>query len=192
MNETIDYYNQNAEEYFNKTVNVSMQSIYEQFEAYLKPGDKVLDLGCGSGRDSKYFLSRGYEVVSVDGSIEMCRLAGEYLNKEVRNISINELDYVDEFNAVWACASLLHVDMEAINDILHQIKKSLKEKGVLYASWKYGDGVRIDNQKYYADYDEERIKKLFSSASLYVHRMWISDDNLVRDSKWLNVICVNK
>ena len=183
MNETIDYYNQNAEEYFNKTVNVSMQSIYEQFEAYLKPGDKVLDLGCGSGRDSKYFLSRGYEVVSVDGSIEMCRLAGEYLNKEVRNISINELDYVDEFNAVWACASLLHVDMEAINDILHQIKKSLKEKGVLYASWKYGDGVRIDNQKYYADYDEERIKKLFSSASLYVHRMWISDDNLVRDSK---------
>ena len=192
MNETIDYYNQNAEEYFNKTVNVSMQSIYEQFEAYLKPGDKVLDLGCGSGRDSKYFLSRGYEVVSVDGSIEMCRLAGEYLNKEVRNISINELDYVDEFNAVWACASLLHVDMEAINDILHQIKKSFKEKGVLYASWKYGDGVRIDNQKYYADYDEERIKKLFSSASLYVHRMWISDDNLVRDSKWLNVICVNK
>lgn len=74
MNQTITYYNQNAEEYFNKTVNVSMQALYDQFEAYLNPGDKILDLGCGSGRDSKYFLSKGYEVVSVDGSIEMCRL----------------------------------------------------------------------------------------------------------------------
>ncbi len=92
MNDTISYYNQNAEEYFNKTVNVSMQELYDQFEAYLKPGDKILDLGCGSGRDSRYFLSKGYDVVSVDGSKAMCNLAETYIGKKVRNITFEKLD----------------------------------------------------------------------------------------------------
>ncbi len=71
MNETITFYNQNAEDYFNKAVNVSMQELYDQFEVYLKPGDKILDLGCGSGRDFRYLLLKEYDVVSVDGSKEM-------------------------------------------------------------------------------------------------------------------------
>lgn len=145
MNETITYYNQNAEEYFNKTVNVSMQELYDQFEAYLKPGDRILDLGCGSGRDSRYFLSRGYDVVSVDGSKEMCRLAEKYIGRDVRNITFAELDYNNEFDAVWACASLLHVDSDKLFEVFSRIKKSLKDKGVIYASWKYGHKERIYN-----------------------------------------------
>ncbi len=188
MNETITYYNQNAEEYFNKTVNVSMQESYDQFEAYLKPGDKILDLGCGSGRDSRYFLSKGYDVVSVDGSKAMCNLAETYIGKKVRNITFEKLDYDNEFDAVWACASLVHVDIGKITDVLFRIQRALKKKGILYASWKYGKGERIENQKYYADYDEESINNLFSDASIKVAKIWISDDNLIRASKWLNVI----
>ena len=188
MNETITYYNQNAEEYFNKTVNVSMQESYDQFEAYLKPGDKILDLGCGSGRDSRYFLSKGYDVVSVDGSKEMCRLAGNYIGRDVCNITFEELDYNNEFNAVWACASLVHVEIGEITGVLCKIQKLLKKKGILYASWKYGTGERIDNQKYYADYDEKGINELFSATSIKLIRKWVSEDSLIRSSKWLNVI----
>lgn len=61
-----------------------MQELYDQFEAYLKSGDKILDIGCGSGRDSRYFLSRGYDVVPVDGSMELCLLAGNYIGMDVR------------------------------------------------------------------------------------------------------------
>ena len=188
MNETITYYNQNAEEYFNNTVNVSMQELYDHFEAYLKPGDKILDLGCGSGRDSRYFLSKGYDVVSVDGSKAMCNLAETYIGKKVRNITFEKMDYDNEFDAVWACASLVHVDIGKITDVLFRIQRALKKKGILYASWKYGKGERIENQKYYADYDEKSINNLFSDASIKVAKIWISDDNLIRASKWLNVI----
>lgn len=188
MNETITYYNQNAEEYFDKIVNVSMQELYDQFEVYLKPGDKILDLGCGSGRDSKYFLSKGYDVISVDGSKAMCNLAGAYIGREVRNITFEKINYDNEFDAVWACASLVHVDVGEMTDVLIRIQKALKNKGVLYASWKYGKGERIDNRKYYADYDEESINDLFSDVSMKVEKIWISDDNLIRTSKWLNVI----
>lgn len=82
-----------------------MQELYDQFEAYLKSEDKILDLGCGSGRDSRYFLSRGYDIVPVDGSMELCLLAGNYNGMDVRNITYEELDYNNEFDALWACAS---------------------------------------------------------------------------------------
>lgn len=188
MNQTITYYNQNAEEYFNKTVNVSMQALYDQFEAYLNPGDKILDLGCGSGRDSKYFLSKGYEVVSVDGSIEMCRLAAKYLCKEARNITFNELDYVDEFNAVWACASLLHVDSGELLEVFARIRKALRDKGLIYASWKYGYMEYINNGKYYTDLNENSLVELFDSSSFSIEKLWITEDNLLRGEKWINII----
>lgn len=159
MDATISYYNQNALEYFVKTVNVPMQNLYDKFEIYLKSGDKILDLGCGSGRDSKYFLSKGYDVVSVDGSIEICRLAEKYIGKYVRNIFFDELDYVNEFDAVWASASLLHVDSKEMKDVLYRIKSALKKNGLMYASWKYGQGEKVDSLRYYVDFDEYAIKK---------------------------------
>ena len=165
MDATISYYNQNALEYFVKTVNVPMQNLYDKFEIYLKSGDKILDLGCGSGRDSKYFLSKGYDVVSVDGSIEICRLAEKYIGKYVRNIFFDELDYVNEFDAVWASASLLHVDSKEMKDVLYRIKSALKKNGLMYASWKYGQGEKVDSLRYYVDFDEYAICLLYTSPS---------------------------
>ena len=188
MNEAITYYNQNAEEYFNNTVNVSMQELYDQFEAYLKSGDKILDLGCGSGRDSRYFLSRGYDVVPVDGSKELCLLAGNYIGMDVRNITYEELDYNNEFDAVWACASLLHVESDKLFDVFSRIKTSLKDKGVIYASWKYGHKERIDNGKLYFDLNEKTLAELFDSFSFSIEKMWISEDKLFRGEQWINVI----
>ena len=83
-NKTIDYYNQNAEEYCQSTKDADMSACYQMFEKCLQPGAKILDLGCGSGRDSKYFLSRGYDVTSVDGSEEICKYSSEYLQRPVQ------------------------------------------------------------------------------------------------------------
>ena len=169
-------------------VNVPMQNLYDKFEIYLKSGDKILDLGCGSGRDSKYFLSKGYDVVSVDGSIEICRLAEKYIGKYVRNIFFDELDYVNEFDAVWASASLLHVDSKEMKDVLYRIKSALKKNGLMYASWKYGQGEKVDSLRYYVDFDEYAIKKILSIVSIEIQSIWITEDKLLRGCKWLNVI----
>lgn len=188
MNETIAYYNQNAEDYFNKTVNVSMQEMYDQFEAYLNSGDKILDLGCGSGRDSKYFLSKGYDVISVDGSKELCYLAEKYIGRNVINISFEELDYINEFDAVWACASLLHVNSNELLEAFTRIRNSLKDKGLIYASWKYGNNERINNGKHYIDLNEQSLTELFDSFSFSIEKLWITDDNLLRGERWINII----
>lgn len=188
MNKTITYYNQNAEEYFNNTVNVSMQELYDQFEAYLKPGDKILDLGCGSGRDSRYFLSKGYDVVSVDGSKEMCRLAEKYIGRDVRNITFAELDYNNEFDAVWASASLLHISKNNLPEILRKIYCALMSHGIIYSSWKYGGEDRIINGIPYYNYREESIFSEFDSMSFNIESSWLTGDNMGRRDKWINII----
>ena len=188
MNDTITYYNQNAEEYFNNTVNVSMQELYDQFEAYLKPGNKILNLGCGSGRDSRYFLSKGYDVVSVDESKEMCRLAEKYIGRGVRNITFAELDYNNEFDAVWASASLLHISKNNLPEILRKIYCALMSHGIIYSSWKYSGEDRIINGILYYNYREESIFSEFDSMSFNIESSWLTGDNMGRRDKWINII----
>lgn len=80
---TLEYYNKNAKLYCEQTVVGNMKEKYERFLKHLKHNAYILDFGCGSGRDSKYFLEKGYKVKAIDGSIEMCKLASKYINQKV-------------------------------------------------------------------------------------------------------------
>lgn len=147
--DTLDYYNLNAYDYFNNSLDADMSEVYKRFLFYLKENDLILDFGCGSGRDSKYFLDNGYNVDSVDGSLELCNLATKYLNKEVICMKFEDLDVVDKYYGVWACSSLLHVKKEELKNILVKIRNSLKLNGILYVSLKNGSGEEIINGRYF-------------------------------------------
>jgi len=86
-----------------------MKEYYELFESYLKPNCKILDVCFGSGRDSLSFKSKGYEVVSIDPIKEFCDNAKSIGLDNVIQMSIEDIDYYNEFDAIWACASLLHL-----------------------------------------------------------------------------------
>ncbi len=188
MNLTIDYYNRNAEEYCEKTLKIPMQSIYDRFESYLKPGDRLLDLGCGSGRDSMYFLSRGFDVVAVDGAMEICKIAEKNIGKKVRTIQFEELDYTNEFDAIWASASLLHVNRDELDFVVERILLALRQGGVLYASWKSGTTDRSVDGKNYTDMTEKDVAELFVKFDVDVLETWVSCDLLSRGNEWINVI----
>ena len=147
--DTLDYYKLNAYDYFNNSLDADMSEVYKRFLFYLKENDLILDFGCGSGRDSKYFLDNGYNVDSVDGSLELCNLATKYLNKEVICMKFEDLDVVDKYYGVWACSSLLHVKKEELKNILVKIRNSLKLNGILYVSLKNGSGEEIINGRYF-------------------------------------------
>ena len=75
MNKTLEYYNENADKFILGTLNVDMMTIQKKFISYIPKNGKVLDLGCGSGRDSLFFKTLGYNVTAIDGSAELCRPA---------------------------------------------------------------------------------------------------------------------
>lgn len=105
---TKQYYIDNAETFFNTTVNVDMSQQYKGFIKYLS-GNYIIDLGCGSGRDSKYFKDLNYEVISIDNNIYFKDLAKEKLNVDITITNMQDINY-SNIDGVWACASLLHLN----------------------------------------------------------------------------------
>lgn len=189
---TLDYYNQNAKEYFNKTINADMSEAYEKFVKYLPTEGKILDVGSGSGRDTLAFQVMGYEVEALDGSEEMCKTTEMLTGIKVRCICFDEIDYDSEFDGIWACASLLHVSKAKTNDVLVKIKDSLVDGGIFYASYKYGnDELEIDS-KYYNNYTEAKLKELMEVIGFQTLEIWSSSDKLKREDRWINIICRKK
>lgn len=187
--DTIEYYNTHADEYCAETRDVNMSGLYAEFGKYLKPGCKILDLGCGSGRDSKYFYDKGYQVVAVDPSIEMCKKIRELVPIDVLEMRAEDLKFENEFDAVWACASLLHINRKYMPLTLDKILKSLKSKGVLYASWKTGNDELTQSYRMFTNYSKEEVIDLFeASMSSLIVELWITQDSIKRNISWTNVI----
>jgi SAM-dependent methyltransferase len=189
-NSTIKYYSDNAESFLANTVNVDMSKHHAQFEKYLKPSGRILDLGCGSGRDSLHFLKQGYSVVSVDGSIEMCKAASKLTGQEARWIMFDQLDYVNEFDGIWACASLLHVSRDAMVNVLYLVKRALKDNGTLYLSYKYGNTQREKDGRLFSDYTEETVRELLNEVGGFkIKEIWCTEDvRPDRNEKWVNTV----
>ena len=193
MNKNIEYYNENAEEFYNSTVNTDMSNLYADFLSRILPGGVILDAGCGSGRDSKYFLEHGFEVVAFDASSEMCNRASKLLNRKVLNLRFDEIDFENCFDGIWACASLLHVPPADMSDTLLKLKKSLKKNGIFYASFKSGIGVTDKVSRSFTNYDEKSIKELFNEAGFEVLDIKSTHDNRPgrEEEAWTNIIVRN-
>lgn len=192
MSKTIEYYDSNADGYYDSTVNLDMSAQYSMFEKRLYAGAHILDLGCGSGRDAKYFLDQGYEVTAIDGSEKLCEKASALTGLKVRNILFQDLDYIEEFDGVWACASLVHVSSEELPEAFKKIGASLKDGGILYMSFKMGDFSGERDGRYYTDLTEESITKTINMIPEFsVQETAISDD--VRegvDDQWISLIVI--
>lgn len=190
-NETLEYYNTNAVNFVHGTVNVDFGETQERFLKHIPPRGRILDFGCGSGRDAKYFHDRGFEVDAVDGSEELCKLACEYTGLNVKQMLFSELAAVEEYDGIWACASILHLSSSELRDVFLKMIKALKNGGIIYASFKYGEYEGIRNGRYFTDFTEIAFEKYIADiANIKMVDMWITGD--VRqgrgDEKWLNLI----
>lgn len=191
MTNTIKYYDKHALKFICSTKSVDFQMIQTQFLNMLSIRSSILDFGCGSGRDTKYFLSQGYQVDAIDGSSEICRLASEYTGITVRHMLFQELAAENIYDGIWACSSILHLPYDELKDVLVRMSHALKPNGVAYTSFKYGTFEGERNGRYFTDMTEEKMEKLLGETAVFhTEEQWISTD--VRpgreDERWLNII----
>ena len=188
---TLDYYNSKAKDFVSDTVDVAFTDIQDIFLEYIPVGGRILDFGCGSGRDTKYFLSKGYDVDATDGSEELCKIASEYVGIEVKQMLFQELDEVEVYDGIWACASILHVEKKQLPDIMKKIAIATKTGGVVYTSFKYGDFEGIRNGRFFSYLTEESFGELLEVVpELVVEKLWISADVRAErgEERWLNIV----
>lgn len=177
--DSIEYYNTHANEYFQKTVDIDMQNHWDAFISLLPEGASILDLGCGSGRDSAYFLSCGYDVTMLDASYEMCKLAHIHTGHEVLNLLYEDMDFYDVFDGIWACASLVHIPRNRIDGILQKIIQALKINGIMYMSFHYGEFEGIRDGRYFTDYRGRMLRELIMRQA----NAELVDMQICKDSK---------
>ena len=187
-NQTIRYYDENAIAFVAGTENADMRECRERFLRYLKHGQRILDAGCGSGRDVIAFREAGYKVEAFDASAELCRIASEKTGIEVRKLRFEELEGEDTYDGIWACASLLHVKPGDLPDVLMRLHKLLKPEGILYASFKYGTGERQNDGRYFHDLTESECEKLLAGAGFSTKEILVTGDVRAgrQDEKWVN------
>lgn len=190
-NITIDYYNQHAAAFVSGTGDIVFSDIQERFLAYLPYKAKILDFGCGSGRDTQYFLNKGYSVDATDGSEELCRFASEVTGTKVKQMLFSELDSKECYDGIWACSSILHLPKSELTEVLHKMIRATKMQGYIYTSFKYSEFEGYRGERYFTDFTEITFQEyLRNFPNLQLIEYWISGD--VRpgrsNEKWLNLI----
>lgn len=130
------------------------------------PGAKVLELGCGGGRDAEQMLRRGIDVTPTDGSAGLAAQAQARLGRPVQVLRFEDLDAMDAYDGVWANACLLHVPLAALPGVLGLVHRALKPGGVLRASFKGGEGDGRDSMGRYFNFPTARgLRAAFEAAA---------------------------
>lgn len=195
IDKTLIYYNLNAQIFAESTTTVDFSNIQNKFLDKITVGTSILDFGCGSGRDSKYFLDHGYTVEAIDGSEELCKFASTYTGIPVKHMLFQDLQEVDKYDAIWACSSILHLPYAELMDVMKKMVIALKDNGLIYTSFKYGTFEGVRNGRYFIDMTEDSLEKLLQDVGgLEVEETWITSD--VRpgrgEEKWLNLFLRKK
>ena len=188
---TIGYYNEHADQFTASTVGVEFSAMQERFASMLPPGASVLDFGCGSGRDAKSFVERGFRVAATDGSSALCRIASELTGLKVRNELFQDLSDIAEYDGIWACSSILHLPKGELARVFPKMLRALKPGGVIYASFKYGTFEGYRHGRYFTDFTEGSFRAFMREIDgARIVEQWVSGD--VRpgrgDEKWLNLL----
>lgn len=195
IDKTLKYYNENAQSFASGTVSVKFTEVQDKFLEKLNPDAYILDFGCGAGRDTKYFLSRGYQIDAIDGSEQLCRIASKYTGIKVRQMLFQELDEKEKYDGIWACASILHLPKKQLREVLKNMYAALKSEGWIYTSFKHGKFEGERNGRYFTDFTTDTFKEFIHDMhGLKIEEHWITGDARPGrgEEKWLNLLLQKK
>jgi len=189
---SIEFYEQNAEDFFRRSVDADMAAGWQAFAANLKPGDRVLDAGCGSGRDALALRRLGFDVTAIEASSKLAALARVHTGLPVQVMTFDEIAWHEAFEGVWACASLLHVARADLPAVVGRIRGALVPGGVWWMSFKYGTEERQTPGRRFTDLDETGAGALLAQVGgLDLISMEVTEDARAdrAGERWLSVLC---
>ena len=187
MNSTIQYYNEHAEEYFKETIDINIEDFRKKFISLLPKNAKIIDIGCGSGRDVKAFSEMGYNAIGLDIAENLSATAKQHLNIDIIYENMINWKSSEPFDGMWCCGSLLHLHDDELQSFLQNLKYNLKQDGIIFVSVKEGipTGINKDG-RYFHNYTQNEICDILNKAGLEIIDIEITKDLLKRyNFQWL-------
>jgi len=178
-NTSIAYYDEKADEYYRKTHRIDMTDVYQKFKEVLPSETQrfILDAGCGTGRDTRYFIKSGFRVKSFDASEQMVRYCNMYPFAFCEQRTFSDVNELEAFHGVWACASLLHLDSDDFYGALTKLVYALKPLGALYFSIKARPEVEShskDGREFFY-YNREKVENFLEGLGMERISIWNND-----------------
>lgn len=191
---SVTFYDQNAKAFFDSTKDVDVSSLMSHFLPLIPRQGHILDAGCGSGRDSKFFKQSGYRVCAIDASEKLAVIATSHIGQAVEVSTFVEFQPPYKFDGIWACASLLHIPSPDLPHNFSHLCSLLVKGGIFYCSFKYGTQDTQRDGRYFTDCDENRLKHFVRGINVEIDKMWRTVDLRPGREKeqWLNAILIKK
>ena len=197
VSKTIRTYEETAEDFYKDHSDISeIKNIADFFIKNLK-GKKILDVGCGPGRDAKYFSEKGLDITGIDLTKKFIEMASKnapkarFIRMDMRKIDFSP----NTFDGIWSCASFLHLPKSEAKSTLREFRRILKPRALLYISIKEGDKekfVKKDEYKGYtklfAFYSKKELKNLIKSSKFNILKIIINRKKDV----WINVFAIKQ
>jgi SAM-dependent methyltransferase len=177
---TMAYYERNWETYVAKTKDVDMSDILDRFVGHLPKGGHVLDVGAGAGRDSQALMARGFNVVAIEPAPKLASHLRGITGLAVVERKAEEVEDIECYDGVWACASLLHLDDKRLNIAMNRLCLSLKPGGTIYVSFAIGSRqTTASDGRFFHDMNDDDLALLAVRHDLTPLESWHSDSKLV-------------
>ena len=193
VKKAIETYNKYARVYADRHINKVLQFQLNDFISKL-PGKKVLDIGCGAGRDVQYFKEEGLDVIGIDISDGLLEEAKQrfpdckFEKMDMLNLKLLE----SSFDGAWVMASLADIPKKDVLNALENIRKVLNANGVVYIAVKEGDGEQLIEKKqyensprFYSFYRKQELEDYLKKANFNVIASTVSDDE---GTRWVEVM----
>ncbi|NQV09486.1 class I SAM-dependent methyltransferase [Candidatus Woesearchaeota archaeon] len=188
---TIGFYNEYAKQYSEYTFPKLFQYQLNQFVSFLN-GKKVLDAGCGAGRDVEYLTEEKLDVIGIDISDNMLKEA----RKRVKGAKFKKMDLLDiklkpkSFDGVWCSATLLHFRKRDAPKVLKNFHNVLKKDGVVYISAKEGEGEKVLDSgfikapRFFSFYKQVELEILVEENGFEIITSY---SEKAEETNWLNI-----
>jgi SAM-dependent methyltransferase len=188
--DTLAYYEANASAYVAQTRDVPMGAQQDRFLSRLAPGARILDTGCGSGRDTAAFRARGFVVDAIDGSPALAAEAAAYLGTPVAVVRHQDVDVANEYDGIWASATLLHVPRTELEDVFHRYARALRAGGTMFCSFKLGqeDGSDAAERWFTRLTVKSAAQILAAVPDLVLEHTDLTPDDTRPDTTWLSLM----
>lgn len=185
------YYETNAKRYARETFFADMSEQYQRFLPLLREQARILDVGSGSGRDACYFQKHGYQATALEPSKNLCREIRKVFSGEIVCSDLQNYQPDQQFDGIWACASLLHLQEKEILHFFEKMDLYLKDNGLIYFSGKNGipTGKAADG-RYFLEFTEPLVEKILAANErMRLEELWYTKDVNGREGfRWMNVI----